>query len=64
MSNDTISELLVIVLGVMIFILMLLSIIFIVLKAKENKKEKEFDKKITGKSPSYFKAGLDKHFSE
>lgn len=50
MNNDTISELLVIVLGIMIFILMILSIIFLVLKAKENKREKEFDKKIKGKS--------------
>ena len=50
MNNDTISELLVIVLGIMIFILMILSIIFLVLKAKENKREKEFDKKIKWKS--------------
>lgn len=49
MSNDVISNLLMIVLGVMIFILMVLSVIFLILKVKENKKEKEFNQKITTK---------------
>lgn len=41
MSNDAVSEVLMIVLGVMIFILMILSVIFIVLKMRENSKEKD-----------------------
>lgn len=44
MSNDAISEVLIMVLGVMIFLLMVLFIIFLVLKVKENKKEKEINK--------------------
>ncbi len=40
MNNDTISQILMIVLGIMIFILMVLFVIFIVLKTKERTKEK------------------------
>lgn len=41
MSNDTISEILMIVLGVMIFVLMILFVIFIVLKMKEKTNQNE-----------------------
>ena len=37
MNIDSLTQILTILLGVMIFILMLLSIIFLVLKTKENK---------------------------
>ena len=40
MSNDTLSQILVLVLGVMIFILMILLITFLILKVKISKKEK------------------------
>lgn len=47
-SNDTISNALIIVLGVMFFILILLIIIFLILKARDNK-AKDSRVKITGK---------------
>lgn len=46
MSNDAISELLIVVLGIMIFILIILSIIFLILKVKEKQKEKESSGKL------------------
>ncbi len=58
MSNDALSQILMLVLGVMIFILVVLFIIFLVLKTKERMKEKEIgrqeltDKKTTKKRES------------
>ncbi len=58
MSNDALSQILMIVLGVMIFVLVVLFIIFLVLKTKERMKENEInhheiaDKKTTKKKAS------------
>lgn len=49
MSNNEISQILSIILGVMFFILMILITIFIVLKLNENKKEKKADDILSGK---------------
>lgn len=49
MSNNTVSDILIIILGVMIFILMILSIAFLILKIKENKKEKKSSGRISSK---------------
>ena len=49
MSNNEISQILSIVLGVMFFILMILITIFVVLKLNENKKEKKADDILSGK---------------
>lgn len=40
MSNDTLSQVLMLILGVMIFVLIVLSVIFLVLKTKEKTKER------------------------
>ncbi len=49
MSNNEISQILSIILGVMFFILMILITIFVVLKLNENKKEKKADDILSGK---------------
>ena len=49
MSNNEISQILSIVLGVMFFILMILITIFVVLKLNENKKEKKAQDILSGK---------------
>lgn len=58
MSNDKISEILIVVLGVMLFVLLALVVIFLVLKAKEKRSNKKIrnevisDKNKKGKSKS------------
>ena len=48
MSNNEISQILSIILGVMFFILMILITIFVILKLNENKKEKKADNILSG----------------
>lgn len=69
MDNNSISRILIIVLGIMIFILMILSVAFLILKLKENKKKKNKESNIikvknnkasnsTANKPSYNKQSI------
>ena len=64
MSNDTVSQILIIVLGIMIFILIILSITFLVLKTKEKKKEKKVKKEIKSKDKSKEKKNVDYSYNK
>lgn len=50
MSNDVISQILIVVLSIMSFILMILFVIFLILKAKEKQKEREMESVLEGKN--------------
>ena len=62
MSNNAVSDILIIILGVMIFILIILSIAFLILKIKENKKEKKSSGRISRK-PSKSEKNMQKSAS-